>query len=77
MVSAIFGVIGDAVTEFAQVLGEAATAIANIFYVPGASGAAGEITFLGVLALVGVGSGIVYWLFNLIQGLIKNTGKKK
>lgn len=71
MVSDIFGVITQAITNFASSLGDAVTNIASLFYAP-ASGSetSGHITFLGTLALIGVGCGIVYWAFRMIKGLI-------
>lgn len=70
MISDIFGIVGQAITNFATSLGSAVTSIAAMFYDPTANSGAGEITFLGTLALVGVGVGVVYWAFRLIKGLI-------
>lgn len=70
MISEIFATITQAITNFAQSLGSAVTNIASMFYDSTANSGAGELTFLGTLALIGVGVGVVYWAFRLIRGLI-------
>lgn len=68
MVSAIFSTIGDAITGFTTALSSAVGSITEMFYV--ASGDNAGLTVLGVLALIGVGVGMVYWAFRLIRRLI-------
>lgn len=68
MISAIFEAVTQAVQAFAGSLSSAVTAITNMFYV--ASGDNAGLTTLGNLLLIGVGVGLVYWVFRLIRGLI-------
>lgn len=70
MISTIFETITQAISAFAGSLTSAVTSVAALFYTPGAEGAAGQMTFLGTLVLIGVGVGVVYWVFRLIRGLI-------
>lgn len=77
MIEAIMSTLSSVVESFGGVLGKVFNGITSIFYTPGASGAAGELTFLGVILLVGVGASLVYWGFKLIQSLISKVGGKK
>ena len=70
MISAIFGVIGDAITAFATCLASAVTSVTSMFYTPGSGSDPGQMTFLGTLILVVVGVGLVYYAFRLIKGLL-------
>lgn len=77
MIEAIMSTLSSVAESFGGVLGKVFNGITSIFYTPGASGAAGELTFLGVILLVGVGASLVYWGFKLIQSLISKVGGKK
>lgn len=70
MIAQIFETISTAITQFASSVGNAVSGVASLFYDPTANSGAGEITFLGTLALIGVGAGLVYWAFRLVKGLI-------
>lgn len=70
MISAIFETITAAINGFAGSLTQAVTSVGALFYTPGEGSAAGSMTFLGTLVLIGVGVGVVYWVFRLIRGLI-------
>lgn len=72
MVSAIFESIGSVITAFAGVIGNGFTALLEIFY--STSGTNAGLTPIGILSLIGVGMGLVYWAFNLVRGLIKTRG---
>lgn len=67
MVSDIFGVITNAISQFGSSLSSAVTAIVGMFYTPGTGDGAGTFTFLGYLMLISAGVGIVYWAFYLIR----------
>jgi hypothetical protein len=70
MIATIFETVTQAISGFVGSLTSAVSSIAALFYTPGTDGAAGQMTFLGTLVLIGVGVGIVYWVFRLIRGLI-------
>lgn len=72
MVSAIFTEIGNAITAFAGVLGNGFSSLLEIFYV--STGDNAGLTAIGVLSLIGVGMGIVYWAFTMVRNLIKTRG---
>lgn len=72
MTSQIFDTIGDAVTAFITMLGNGLQSIVALFWTaPTTEGGAGSFTFLGVLALIGAGVGLVYWIFYLIRGMLR------
>lgn len=71
MVTQIFSTIGEVITEFAKVLGNGFTNLLEIFY---KSGEGGGLTPVGILSLIGLGVGIVYWAFRLVRSLIHMRG---
>lgn len=73
MVQAIMDTLTSIVTSFGGVLSKVFTSITSIFY----DATANELTFLGIILLVGVGASLVYWGFKLIQGLLSKVGGKK
>lgn len=72
MVEAIFTAIGGVITAFAGVIGNGFTALLEIFYTT--SGTNTGLTPIGILSLIGVGMGLVYWAFRMVRGLIKARG---
>lgn len=68
MVSAIFTTIGEAITGFTTALSSAVGSITEMFYA--SSGDNAGLTVLGILSLVAVGVGLVFWAFRLIRRLI-------
>lgn len=64
MVANIFQTIGQAISSFTTALSSALEGITGMFY------DTDGLTTLGVLLLIGVGVGVVYWVFGLIRGLI-------
>lgn len=68
MISAIFTTIGEAITGFTGALSSALGSITEMFYV--SSGDNAGLTVLGVLSLIAVGVGLVYWAFRLIRRLV-------
>lgn len=71
MIAEMFEVIGEAITSFITALGSALSGVTSLFYTPGTSNAAGQFTVLGVLMLIAVGVGVVYWAFRLIRSLVQ------
>lgn len=68
MVAQIFQEIAAAITAMISALTSAITGVTSLFY-DNEKG----MTFLGVLLLIAVGVGIVYWAFNLIKGLVRRV----
>lgn len=66
MVNSIFQTIGEVVTKFAQVLGSSVESVVGMFWQ-----AETGITSLGVLGLIGTGTGLVYFGFRLIRRLMR------
>ena len=77
MIDAIMSTLSTIVENFGNVLGKVFNGVTSIFYTPGASGAAGELTFLGIILLISVGASLVYWAFKLITSLISKVGGKR
>ena len=65
LITDMFEVVVDAITAFVSALGDALSSITSLFYV-----AETGFTFLGILLLIAVGVGLVYWAFRLIRGLV-------
>lgn len=71
MVEAIFDVLGDTITGILENLTSALSGITTLFWVPAGTGETnGHLTILGILSVFAVGAGIVFFVFNLIKGLI-------
>lgn len=68
MVAQIFQEIAAAITAMLSALTSAITGVTSLFY-----DSTNGMTFLGVLLLIAVGVGIVYWAFNLIKGLVRRV----
>lgn len=75
MVSEIFSVISDAVTNLASTLGSAITGITALFWQAPAQGetGVGSPTFLGILLLIAVGCGLVYFAYRVIKGAMTHV----
>lgn len=67
MVGAITQVWTEIMTWITTALGS----IQDVFYTAGVDGAAGELTFLGVLAVVGVAIGIAFLIIGVIQNFLR------
>ena len=68
---AIWEVITGAIGEFTTALGGALQGITSLFVTTTETGV--EMTFVGVLLLIAAGVGIVYFVFNLIKGLVRRA----
>lgn len=74
MIGTIFSEIANAISEMLSALTSAISGVTSLFYVaPTGTETTGHMTFLGVLLLIAVGVGIVYWAFNLIRGLVRRA----
>lgn len=66
MVSAIFDVIAEVLTEYVSAITNVFEGVIGIFYQSETG-----LTLMGTLLLIGIGVGIVVWAFNLVKGLIR------
>lgn len=62
-ISSIFGLIPQLFTE-----------LSAIFYTPGSGETAGKFTFIGTLALIGLGLGLCFVVFRMIRGFMHLRG---
>ena len=69
MVTDIFGVIADTITQFVHALVSGVNGLIPLIYTAGEGTASGSFTFVGTMLLIAVGMGIVYWIFRLLRGL--------
>lgn len=71
MVSQIFDQLGAIAQSFATLLVSLFNSVVSIFYTPGTGDADGELTVVGILMLIGIGTGLVIWAFRFIRSLIR------
>lgn len=71
MISAIFAAISQAITGFLTCVSGAVSGVTDMFYI--SSGDNAGLTVLGTLLLIAVGTGLVFWGFRLIKGLVKRA----
>lgn len=70
MISDIFTAITQAVTAFMGTLTSAFSGISALIYTPGSGSDPGQLTFLGVLLIIGLATGVVYWVFSMIRACV-------
>lgn len=73
LIQQIFATIGQAITSFTTALTNAVQGVSGLFYTPGTEGGAGQMTFLGVLLLIGAGVGLVYFAVRWIAKLVRRA----
>jgi len=73
-VSAIFDTLSQIIVQIVSLMGSLFEGVADIFYVAGEQGAAGTLTFVGTLSLIGVGISLFWLGFRFIRSLIKARG---
>lgn len=71
MVAQIFSVLGDIVTGFSGLVVNMFQAVVNIFYTAGTGSDPGELTIVGTLSLMALGTSLVIWGIGFIRRLIK------
>ena len=72
MVTQIFSVLGEIASGFASLLVDLFGAVVSIFYTaPTGSETTGSLTVVGILMLIGLGTGLVIWAFKYIRSLIR------
>ena len=76
MVDQIFTVLGNIASGFAGLLVSLFNAVVSIFYTAGSGQDPGQLTVVGILALISLGTGLVIWAFNYIKRLITSARTK-
>lgn len=72
MVTQIFNTLAEIVSGFVELLVSLFENVVKIFYTaPTGSETTGSLTIVGILALVGLGTGLVIWAFKYIRSLIR------
>lgn len=72
MVSQIFQTIGEVISGIITNMTSALEGVTALFWAePTGSETAGHLTVLGVLSVIAVGAGVVYFMFNLIRSLLQ------
>ena len=71
MVGAIFQTIGEIITAFGTLLVSLFSSVVSIFYTAGSGNDPGSLKVVGVLGLIGLGTGLVIWAFKYIRSLIR------
>lgn len=74
MVTEIFETITDIITSFLGTLTSSLGEVVKVFYTAGVGSEPGQLTFIGILALLGVGVGLVWTIFGLVRNFIKMRG---
>lgn len=68
----IFNVLKNIIIAFVDLLVDLFENIVGIFYTaPSGDETTGELTVVGTLMLIALGTGLVIWGFNFIRGLIR------
>ena len=75
MVSTIFEVISQTVSNFVATLVSAVNGLLPLIYDSTANSGAGAMTFVGTCLLIAVGIGIVYWCFRLLRGITSGLAR--
>lgn len=73
MIETIFSTITDAVEGMAGALSSAVTSVVSLFWTPGSGSDPGSFTFLGILTLVGLGAGLVYFGLRFIIRAVRGV----
>lgn len=77
MVSQIFSTLGEIATAFANLIVSLFNSVVAIFYTaPTGSETVGQLTVVGILALIALGTSLVIWAFNYIKRLMTSARNK-
>ena len=71
MITDIWGALQEVATGFIDFLTDLFTSVFTIFYTPGVGEASGEFTIMGYFLLIGVVTGLVWFVIGFIRNLIK------
>lgn len=67
IVNAVSSLLEGLSSGFADVVAN----ISGMFWTPGAEGATGELTILGIFALVGLALSVIYFVIRLVINFVK------
>lgn len=74
----ILSTLGNIAEGVGPLLAQVFNGVVGIFYTaPTNDSGTGELTFIGVLMLIGVAFTLVYFAFNYIRGLISRISSKR
>ena len=71
MIADIFNTLKTIADAFIGFLKDLFENVVDLFYTPGEGNAAGSLTVLGTLLLIGLATGLVMWAFYFIRSLIR------
>lgn len=71
LINQLFEALASIVDGFVTMLVSLFNSVVDIFYTAGADGGAGELTIVGTLMLIGLGTGLVIWAFRYVRRLIQ------
>lgn len=74
LITQLFSGMGNIAGEVGSLMAKVFEAVVKIFYTAGVGEAAGQLTFVGWLSLIGVVTSIFFFGFNYIRKLIKIKG---
>lgn len=71
MVAEIFETIGDVITNLITNLSSALNGVTALFW----DSTNSTLTILGILSVIAVGAGVVYFVFRLVRGLLSSGAR--
>lgn len=71
MINAIFDALSTIAQAFITLLTSIFSNIGTLIYTPGSGSDPGQLTTLGTLLLIALGTGLVMWAFYFIRNLIR------
>lgn len=74
LITQLFSGMGQVAGEVGGLIAKIFDAVVKVFYTAGTGDAAGTLTFIGWLSLIGVVTSIFFFGFNYIRKLIKIKG---
>lgn len=71
MVAAIFEELGTIATSFVSFLVSMFESVVSIFWTPGTGDDPGQLTFVGILLLISIATGLVMWGLSYLRRFIR------
>lgn len=71
MVAAIFEELGTIASSFVSFLVSLFQSVVSIFWTPGTGNDPGQLTFVGILLLISIGTGLVMWALSFLRRMIR------
>lgn len=70
MIAEFFTTIQSVISGFVNCVSDALSSVTSMFYTTGSNAG---LTPLGILLLIAVGTGLVFWAFGLIKSLVRRA----